>query len=102
MVSAIARIASVACFWELALARQQYLRLPMAARATATSCSTLPPLAPTGPDHHDVAFDRNPGTVHAYARHQAAASIGDGNVLGDIHLNRLALSCSDDSSRARQ
>jgi hypothetical protein len=31
-------------------------------------------------------------------RHQTAASIGDGNVLGDIHLNRLALSCSDDSS----
>jgi hypothetical protein len=40
-----------------------------------------------------------PRIIHAYVRHQAAACIGNGKVVGNIHLGRFAFSGGNDSPR---
>src|SRR5579864_3132245 len=40
-----------------------------------------------------------PGAIHAYMRHQAAASIGDGDVVRNAQFNRFTLTCCDDLAR---
>jgi hypothetical protein len=40
-----------------------------------------------------------PGTIHSYVCYQAAAGIGNGDVVGDTHFKRRAFTCGDNSAR---